>query len=98
MPTAVENRTQRINARVRATDKALIEEAANLEGLSVSNFMVRTAKLWAQEVLRRHQQVKLTPEASLALHHLLFDQTDEPPAALREALALHDQLVEMKDL
>lgn len=104
MPTAVEKRaepekrSERIDVRLRTADKAIIAKAARVEGLSVSAFMVRIAKLQAEEILRKHQLMKLTPEASLELHHLLFEQTEEPPSALREALALHDQLIESEDL
>ena len=53
-------KTERLEARVRPSDKAFIEDAASHLGISVADFLVSSAKERAEEVIRRRDQIELS--------------------------------------
>jgi uncharacterized protein (DUF1778 family) len=77
-------RTARLEARMTAEQKALIERAAAYQGRSVSDFVVHTAQEAAKAVIEQHEILRLNRSQTRALVDTLLN----PPApndALRQA-------------
>jgi len=75
---------ERIEARLSPEAKGLIEQAAQLSGMSVSDFLVSRAQAAAREVVSEHERWVLTRQQSEAFVNALLN----PPApndALRRA-------------
>jgi uncharacterized protein (DUF1778 family) len=68
---------ERIEARLSPEAKSLIEDAAELSGMSVSDFLVSRAQVAAREVVSEHERWVLTRQQSRALLNALVN----PPAA-----------------
>ena len=51
--------TERINVRSTIDAKNVIEQAANLLGLSVSSFMIQSSFERAKELLKSHHELKV---------------------------------------
>lgn len=83
---------ERIEARLTPEQKALLQQAAALQGRSLSEFVVQGALQAATEVVRAHTLITLTAEESRAFVEALLNP--EPPnAALREAAARYRQTI-----
>ena len=67
---------QRIDLRVNAEDKKLIEDAAAMTNQTVSQFMVSTASQRAAEVIEQHRRLVLNDES----WNLVMDAISTPPA------------------
>ena len=67
---------QRIDLRVTAEDKKLIEDAAAMTNQTVSQFMVSTASQRAAEVIEQHRRLILNDES----WNLVMDAISTPPA------------------
>ena len=78
-------RNQRIDMRLSADHKELIERAAALTGQPLSRFAVATLVEHAQEVITRHEQTSLSQRDWSAFLHIL-DET-EPNAALVDLMS-----------
>ena len=77
-------RTTRLEARITAEQKAMIERAAAYEGRSVSDFVIHSVQEAAKAVVREHETLWLNRQQSEALVQMLLD-APEPNAALQEA-------------
>ena len=84
---------ERLGVRVPSEAKRLIEQAAELDGRSVSDFVRRAAETRARTVLERHRASAAADAARIVLDPETFDAfiaaCDAPPvpnAALRKAL------------
>lgn len=86
-------KSERIEARVAPDVRELIVAAAELEGRSISEFMVACAKARAEEALHRQSIIELSAEDQ---HRFVEAILNPPPLnqAMRDAVKLHDQLVE----
>lgn len=86
-------KTERIEARVDPDVRKLIMAAAELEGRSISEFLVMSAKERAEQTLHRQTVYRLTVEDQVRFAEALLDP---PPLndAMQEALDLHEQTVE----
>jgi uncharacterized protein (DUF1778 family) len=83
MPTDT-TRTARLEARITAEQKMLIERAAAYQGRSLSDFLVHTVQEAARAVIEEHEILRLNQAQSIALVETLLN----PPApndALQEA-------------
>ena len=88
-------KTERIEARVTPDLRELILEAAGVEGCSLSEFLVASAKERAEKILQRVRVIRLTEESQIRFAELML--TPPPPNdAMLEAKALHDQLIVSK--
>jgi uncharacterized protein (DUF1778 family) len=85
-PAPSESKTQRLEVRVGADLKRMIELGATLRGQSVTDFLVQTAAQAAQEAIESHKVVQLTLEGQLAFVEALRNPP-KPGAALRKAFA-----------
>jgi uncharacterized protein (DUF1778 family) len=77
-------RQERIETRVTADQKELLQRAAALEGRTLTDFVVRSVQLAAELTIRRHEELVLHATESQAFVAALLN----PPApnqALRDA-------------
>lgn len=92
MPTATPTRTraERLEARVTAEQKRLIEQAAALQGRSVTDFVLSSVQEAAKRTIEEHQRLELSLRDSQAFVEALLN----PPAPnerLRETVARYRQ-------
>jgi len=77
-------RRHRLEVRVTPEQGALIREAAELEGTTVSAFVLETVTTRAQRVLKHHRDLVLSNEA----FDRFMAELDKPPAPVNELVAL----------
>ncbi len=83
MATASPARDQRLDARVTREEKKAIEEAANLRGVSASDFLRMAAKEAALSTIREHDTLTLTQNSRRVFVEALLN----PPAPNQKAIA-----------
>ena len=83
--------TARLEARIPQDVHALLKRAAQIEGRTLTDFVVSAARTAAFETVERTEVIRLSGEASAMLAELLLDP---PPAnhAMKRALAQHKKL------
>jgi len=94
MPAAVVSPTrkdERLEARVSAETKALFQEAATLQGQSVTDFVVGSAVESARRVLREKELIELTQRDRIAFVESLLNPP-LPNRRLREAARRYKQV------
>jgi uncharacterized protein (DUF1778 family) len=64
MDAAPQNKTERINLRVKSSAKDLIVRAAGFEGKTVSHFILTSALKCAEKTVQEHQMMTLNASAS----------------------------------
>ena len=72
-PTRGRSRAQRLEARVTAEQKSLIERAAALQGRTVTDFVLTSVQDAARRAIEQHQQLELTVRDSRAFVDALLD-------------------------
>lgn len=65
-PARERSRAQRLEARVTAAQKTLIERAAALQGRTVTDFMLTSVQDAARRAIEAHRQLELTVRDSEA--------------------------------
>lgn len=75
-------KVERLQIRVEAAEKSLLERAAEAAHLNVSAFVVQAAASRAEEVLAERRSVRLSPAAATA-----FEEALERPAEVNDRLA-----------
>jgi uncharacterized protein (DUF1778 family) len=86
------NRTARIEARIAPDALAVVRRAAEIQGRSVSDFVVAAAQEAAQKTVAEVEIIKLSRKAQEQFASLVLD----PPAptdALRRAVERHRSLI-----
>lgn len=86
-------KTARIEARIRPDDKALLEEAAGHLGLSLADFVTTSARVQAEEVMRRRDEVALSRQDQEAFVQALLNPP-QPNDKLKAAVARYGSAVE----
>lgn len=84
------SRTVRTEARLRPDQKARIERAANLKGLSVSDFIVQHAEEAAIRTIEQYESWILTAEDREVFLNALMNPP-EPGSNLRAAAKLYEE-------
>ena len=69
-------KTSRLEARISAEEKQLLKRAADLQGCSLTEFVVRSAQEAARKTVKEHQMMSLTARDSEAFVKALL----KPPA------------------
>jgi uncharacterized protein (DUF1778 family) len=92
-PVAATSRKERLDLRVSADHKRLIEQAATLSGLTVSSFILDTIMQRAREVVRETIEIELTIRDRDRFLAALGDANAKPSAALRRAAQRHKKLL-----
>ncbi len=85
-------RRERLEARVNAEQKALMERAAALEGRSLTDFVVGSVQAAAIETIRRHETIVLSARDSEAFAAALASPPS-PNDRLRAAARRHRELI-----
>lgn len=90
MPKTAESKDDRLQVRLDAASKNVLQRAANYRRKTVSQFVLATALEEAEKVIRENEVVNL----SGADWTIFFDALTNPPppnAALREAFAKYQK-------
>lgn len=85
-------KSERLEARVTLQQKLLLQRAAELRGLSLTDFLVTSAQTAAETAIREHNIITLTARDSIAFAEALLNP-GEPNEALRAAFARYDEAV-----
>jgi uncharacterized protein (DUF1778 family) len=86
-------KTERIEARVDPSAREMICAAAELEGCSVSDFLVASAKERAERTLQRSRVIQLTEESQRRFaEHIL--NPPKPNEAFKEAMAEYERMID----
>ncbi len=80
----------RLEARVSPEVKALWQRAADLEGRTLTDFVIASVQGAAHAAIERHQSLKLTQEDSEQFVNALLNPP-LPNEALKEAVAFYRQ-------
>jgi uncharacterized protein (DUF1778 family) len=85
-------RTERLEARVAPETLAVVKRAAELQGRSLSDFVVAAAHDAATRAIEETQMIRLSVEDQRAFAAAIIDPPEPVPALLRAAKA-HRRLV-----
>jgi uncharacterized protein (DUF1778 family) len=85
-------RTTRLEARISPEALAVVRRAAELQGRSLSDFVVSAAQEAAQRTIEDAQVLRLAVEDQQALASSILNPP-EPNDALRRAAAAHRRLI-----
>ncbi len=79
---------ERFEARLTPEQKAILQRAADISGRSLTEFVISSAQVAAEETIRTHQVIELSTRASVQLVNALLNPPP-PTARLRAAAARH---------
>ena len=85
MENVLEEPRKRITARVSASVRTTLEQAAELLGATVNQFVVQTAYLEAQRILERESVIRISQKDARKVLSLL-DSPPKPVKALKDAV------------
>lgn len=91
-PPQSRRRSERLEARVTAEQKALIEHAAALEGRSITDFVLASVQDAAKRAIAEHEVIRLSVRDSQAFVEALLNPR-EPSERMRERVALYKALI-----
>jgi uncharacterized protein (DUF1778 family) len=86
------SRTARVEARIAPEALAIVRRAAEIQGRSISDFVVAAAQEAARKTVAYVEIIRLSREAQERFVSLLLDPPP-PSAALRRALKRHKSLI-----
>ncbi len=86
--------TARLEARISPETKALIQKAADLEGRTLTDFVVASVQAEAYRVIEQHQTLKLSLEDSEAFVDAILNPPAPNHALKLAALRYKETLVE----
>lgn len=89
---APRRRGERLEARVTAEQKALIEHAAALEGRSVTDFVLASVQAAAKRAIAEHEVIQLSVRDSQAFVEALLNPR-EPGKRMQERVASYKALI-----
>ncbi len=88
-------KTERLEARVPVALKKVIQHAANLQGRTLTDFVIASLDKAARETVREHEMITLGTADSLRVAKLLIDPP-KPNAVLKKAVERHRKSVAMR--
>ena len=88
-----EPRTARLDARLTAKERAVIQRAADISGRSLSDFVIHAAHQAALQEIEHQVILRLSKRDSDTLAAALDAQPAEPTVAFKRAVALRDQVL-----
>jgi uncharacterized protein (DUF1778 family) len=83
--------TSRLEARINPETKALIQKAADLEGRTLTDFVVTSVQTAASRVIEQHQSLKLSIEDSEAFVEAILNPP-KPNDALNAAASRYKKM------
>jgi uncharacterized protein (DUF1778 family) len=90
--TSHASRTTRLEARIPPDALITVKRAAEIQGRSVSDFVVSAAHEAAQRTIAEAQIIRLSVEDQMALAESILNPP-KPTHALRKAKAAHERLI-----
>ena len=90
MSTAPTEQVARIEARISPELKAMFQTAADIENITLSEFLTKSARQAAQDIISNHNVLKLNAEDSRAFADAILNPK-EPNEALKNAMRRHQQ-------
>lgn len=84
--------TARLEARISQETKALVQKAADLEGRTLTDFVVASVQAAAYKVIEQHQTLKLSIEDSEAFVDAILNPP-KPNDALKSAALRYKQTI-----
>ena len=90
MARTLSKKQERLETRIDADLKELVQYAANLRGETITAFVTRALSREAEEAVATHQVVRLSAEDSLAFAKALFEDS-EPNENLKRAARKHHE-------
>jgi uncharacterized protein (DUF1778 family) len=87
-----EHRTERLEARVTADTKALCQEAASIQGRTLTDFVVSSAVEAARRTVQENEFLRLAYRDRVAFVETLLNAPTAPNAKLQEAAKRHAQI------
>ena len=85
-------RSARLEARIAPEALAIVRRAAEVEGRSLSDFVVAAAQEVAQRTIEQNNVIRLSVEDQQRFVDMLLNPP-KPAAALKRAKAAHDELI-----
>lgn len=82
----------RLEARVDAEMKARWQQAADLQGITLTDFIITSLQESANKVIQQHQRMKLTTKDTEAFIDAILNPP-EPNENLRAAVAEYKQVI-----
>lgn len=89
-PASGMQKSERLETRISAAQKDLLQRAAALQGRSLSDFVVASAQRAAEQAIREHQIITLSERDSRAFVEAILAD-DEPNEHLRAAAARYQR-------
>jgi len=89
MPTAA---TSRIGARISADLHQMLKRAAQIQGRTLTDFLISAAQESALRVIKDHDIIYLSLRDQESVAHALLSPSKANPA-LRRAIKIHDALI-----
>jgi uncharacterized protein (DUF1778 family) len=86
-------KTSRLEARISDEDKELLKQAADLQGCSLTEFVVRSAQEAARKTVKEHQMMSLTARDTKAFVKALL-KPPAPSKKLKRAAARYGKVME----
>jgi uncharacterized protein (DUF1778 family) len=86
-----ENRTARIEARIAPEALAIVRRAAEMQGRSISDFVIAAAQEAAHRAIEETEIIRLSVEGQRQLAEMLLNPA-KPNPALKRALRRHREL------
>jgi uncharacterized protein (DUF1778 family) len=84
---------ERLEARISPEQKELLQRAADLQGRTVSSFVIEQAQRAAEEAIRAHTVITLATQDSRAFAEALLNAPD-PSEQLRSAAERYREAVQ----
>lgn len=91
MAVASPRKQERLEARVTHEQKEVLQQAAALEGISLTDFIIRSAQRAAEQAIRDHSLLVLSARESRDFVQALLNPP-APNAALRAAAEHYKQV------
>ena len=82
----------RLEARVDAEIKAKWQQAADLQGITLTDFIITSLQESANKVIQQHQRIKLTAKDTEAFVDAILNPS-EPNENLRSAVAAYNKVI-----
>lgn len=88
-----EKKTARLEARLPADIHALLKEAADLQGRTLSDFVITSAREAAEEAIARNNEIRLTLAEQKRFAEAILNPPSVAPA-LRKAMKNRGRLLD----
>lgn len=83
----------RIEARIPIEIQQMIKQAANLEGRTLTDFMIKALSEAAKQTIEENQMVKLSMADQQRFVEIMRS-SNQPTVAMHEAMKLHEKMVQ----